>query len=199
MPEPRSWTRTRAAASVTAPLRSVTGARISAPGPSRQAPEEGFDRPLPGPLPPGSPSPGGSPALSPHRMGGAAPRSWTVELPAGLELLSMNGREHYQVRNRKFQALKTAAWATLRNAKLPLLDRVTVRVICDPPDKRLRDPDNLVVKPFVDAIVAAGILPGDDKRHVAWAHAEITGEVHRPSRLRMVITDVSDAGGRWET
>jgi Holliday junction resolvase RusA-like endonuclease len=89
----------------------------------------------------------------------------------------MNGREHHMARYRTFKSLKTAAWAMLVNAKLPRLDRITVRVILDPPDRRDRDPDNIVVKPFVDAIVAAKIIPDDNSRHVSWAHAEITEEV----------------------
>jgi crossover junction endodeoxyribonuclease RusA len=120
------------------------------------------------------------------------PRSWEVALPPGLELLSMNGREHFMARARTFKSLKTAAWAMLKNAKVPPLDRVTVRVIYDPPDRRPRDPDNLgaTVKPLVDAIVAAGIIPDDNSRHVVWAHAEIGPEVRKPSRLRIVITEV---------
>lgn len=123
---------------------------------------------------------------------GAAARSFEVALPPGLELLSLNGREHWAARARTFKSLKTAAWAMLVNARLPRLERVTVRVIYDPPDRRPRDPDNLgaTVKPLVDALVAAKIIPDDTSAHVAWAHAEISAEVHRPSRLRMVITEV---------
>lgn len=122
----------------------------------------------------------------------AEARSWEVALPPGLELLSLNGREHWAERARTFKSLKTAAWAMLLNARLPRLERVTVRVVYDPPDRRPRDPDNLAatVKPLVDAIVAAKILPNDTSEHVLWAHAEISAEVRRPSRLRMIITEV---------
>jgi Holliday junction resolvase RusA-like endonuclease len=98
-------------------------------------------------------------------------------------------------RHRTFQTLKTAAWAMLKNARVPRLDRVTICAVYDPPDNRRRDPDNLVVKPFVDAVVAAGILPDDDKRHVAWAHFEISEDIRRPSRVRLIITEVVADGG----
>lgn len=123
----------------------------------------------------------------------AEPRSWEVALPPGMELLSLNGREHWAARNRTFQSLKKAAWAMLVNARIPALELVTVRVVYEPPDRRPRDPDNLAatVKPLVDAVVAARIIPDDTSAHVAWAHAEISGEVRRPSRLRIIITEVA--------
>jgi crossover junction endodeoxyribonuclease RusA len=139
--------------------------------------------------------PAGQAAASSVADSGAQPRSWEVALPPGLELLSLNGREHWAARNRTFQSLKKAAWAMLLNARLPKLERVTVRVIYDPPDRRPRDPDNLsaTVKPLVDAIVAAKILPDDTSEHVLWAHGEVSTEVRRPSRLRIIITEVLPA------
>lgn len=132
-----------------------------------------------------------------HDAPPAGPRSWEVALPPGLEVLSLNGREHYMARHRTFQTLKNAAWAMLKNARIPRLERVTVRVVYDPPDRRPRDPDNLgpTVKPLVDAIVAAGILPSDTSAHVLWAHAEIGLDMRKPSRLRIIITEALPGGG----
>lgn len=145
---------------------------------------------------PSSPSAG-----QPGRLAGAgrastpAPRSWEVILPPGLKLLSLNGREHWGERNRVFQSLKKAAWAMVLNAKVPRLERVTVRVVYEPPDRRPRDPDNLIVKPLVDALVAAKVLPDDNSAHVAWAHAEISPDLHPMGRLRIVITEAPEQDG----
>ena len=42
---------------------------------------------------------------------GAPPRMWTLELPAGLKVLSLNGRIHWSEQRRRAAELKKAAWA----------------------------------------------------------------------------------------
>lgn len=128
--------------------------------------------------------------------------TWTIELPAGLELLSLNGREHYYARHRLYQSLKQAAWAMVLKAKLPRLQRVTVTVVYDPPDRRHRDADNLAptLKALVDGLVASGRIgagvplrpgQGDDSRYVAAVTMEIGPEPYPRGRLRLIICEVA--------
>lgn len=119
-----------------------------------------------------------------------------MEFPAGLSLLSLNGREHWAARNRKARALKDAATVLVRAARVPALERITVTVLYDPPDRRRRDHDNLMAtyKPLADGIVAAGVVPDDDTAHVAPPHCEVTGTVVPRGRLRMIITEAAPAG-----
>ena len=127
-------------------------------------------------------------------------RQWEIILPAGLEVLSLNGREHWAARNRKVQALKDAAIVMTRKAGVPQLEYVEFTVIYDPPDGRHRDPDNLVAsaKAAIDG-AAWVVLPhygkrrpiaGDDSRHVARVSCEIGPEPFPRGRLRMIITEL---------
>lgn len=124
-------------------------------------------------------------------------RSWTVELPAGLELLSMNGRENRWVRNRKVQALKDATIVMVRHAKVPGLQRIQIAVYYDPPNRRRRDHDNLMAtyKPLADGIVKAGVVPDDNTVYVVPPHCEVTGTIVPLGRIRIVITEVRARGG----
>lgn len=119
-------------------------------------------------------------------------RTWTIALPAGLKLLSPNQRLHWSERNRRFQSLKKAAWAMALNARIPALEHVTVTAEYQPPDGRHRDPDNAPaasLKPCIDGLVAAGVLAGDDRRHVSEVACRI-GERYPKGRLLITITEV---------
>ena len=80
-----------------------------------------------GALPPAS-APGRDPAQDPavgavvaDAAPSAGPRTYTIALPAGMELLSQNGRLHHFERNRRAQVLKKAAWLTALKEKIPPL------------------------------------------------------------------------------
>jgi hypothetical protein len=163
--------------------------------PSRTVIREGTAAPGSG-MPGAAQSPeGGASEHAPASPSGSTARTWTMELPAGLGLLSLNGREHWAARNRAAQALKKAAWAMTVSAKVPRLERIGVRVLYDPPDRRRRDHDNLAatLKPLIDGIVAAGVVGDDDTGHVAPPRCEITGTVYPRGRLRIVITEAGAA------
>lgn len=161
------------------------------------------------PRPGGVPDPDGGPGASQWSGAGTAPQApagsdatlnaalpagqtWTIELPAGLALLSLNHRRHWAQANRIYQDIKKAAWAMTINARVPRLERVEIRGVYDPPDRRHRDGDNYMpsVKAATDGIVQAGRLPGDDARYVARSSCEIGEQVYPRGRLRIVIRDV---------
>ena len=123
----------------------------------------------------------------------AEARTWTIELPAGLKLLSQNDRLHWSARNRISQGIKKAAWAMAINARIPRLERVEIQGIYDPPDRRRRDGDNLapVLKAVADGIVAAGRLPDDDSKHVVRSWCEISDRPYPRGRLRVIIREVT--------
>ena len=121
-----------------------------------------------------------------------APRTWTLELPPGLELLSLNKRYHWAARARLNAAWKKAAWVTALQDKVPHLDRVTITAEYQPPDLRRRDPDNasLALKACIDGLVAARVLDGDDSRYVTYAGCTI-GSLWPKGRLLLHITEVT--------
>lgn len=139
------------------------------------------------------PSGGSTAAATSVLPAGSTGRSWTIELPAGLKLLSLNQRLHWAEQNRRAQVLKKAAWVMALNAKIPHLDRVVITAEHQPPpDGRHRDGDNYApsAKAATDGIVAAGCLPGDDKRYVAGTFCTI-GEPYPRGRLVLHIAEVA--------
>jgi crossover junction endodeoxyribonuclease RusA len=123
-------------------------------------------------------------------------REWVLVFPAGIPLLSANGREHHMARYRKGRALKDAAIVMARKAKIPPLERITVTVLYDPPDRRHRDHDNLAPngKHISDGIVIAGVVPDDTPEYVVPGRCEITETVYPRGRLRVVVTELPSAG-----
>ena len=123
---------------------------------------------------------------------GFHPRTWMIELPAGIQILSLNDRTHWRARNRHGQVIKDAAITMVRKAKVPALERVAITVEYQPPDRRRRDPDNISIagKYAIDGITAAGVLKGDDERHVASVTCQI-GPTYPRGRLVLYITEVT--------
>lgn len=149
----------------------------------------------PGPSSPAGDGPGPSTgAAALHVAAAPAPgRTWEIAFPAGLELLSLNGREHHMARYRKSRALKDATIVLCRAAKVPALGRISVTVFYDPPDRRKRDHDNLwlTAKSLTDGLVKADVVVNDTPEYVVPGRCEVTETVHPGGRLRMVITELA--------
>ena len=122
----------------------------------------------------------------------AHPRTWTITLPPGLKMLSLNGRYHWSERDRRNKAFMKAAWAMALQAKIPRLDRVIVTAEYQPPDRRARDADNiaLAAKSGIDGLVKAGVLPDDDSSHVLRVECRI-GEPYPRGRLVLHVTEIT--------
>jgi hypothetical protein len=183
------------AADLRMPSRPGRG-RTRAPAPVTRAAH--LDRaPATGRVPGKTPA-GGAPASTQADSvppAGSTGRTWTLELPAGMELLSLNGREHWAARHRKTQALKDAAIVLTRKAKIPPLERVSVVAEYQPPDRRHRDPDNIALsaKAAIDGCRIAGLVPQDDSRHVLEVTCRI-GEFYPKGRLVLTITEIAATG-----
>jgi crossover junction endodeoxyribonuclease RusA len=127
----------------------------------------------------------------------AGSRTYTIALPAGLPLLSQNGRFHHFERNRRVQVLKKAAWLMALKEKIPPLERASIVVEYQPRDSRDTDPDNVPPasgKPCIDGLVAAGVLPDDNARYVTDVSGKIGPKFPR-GRLVLHITEVAAATG----
>jgi len=131
----------------------------------------------------------GKPGL-PRPAAGSNPRTWTIELPAGMQILSLNDRTHWQARNRHGQVIRDAAIVMARKARIPALGRVAITAEYRPPDRRRRDPDNIMpaVKYAIDGITAAGIIPDDSAAYVAGVTCTI-GEPCPRGQLVLHITE----------
>ncbi len=122
-------------------------------------------------------------------------REFTITLPPGLPVLSLNDRKHWARRNEAAQQLKLAAWASARSAKAPALQRAEVTVTYQPPDRRRRDPDNLAPtgKALIDGLVLAGVLPDDCSAHVT-AVRYVIGALYPLHPRGRVILHVREVG-----
>ena len=128
----------------------------------------------------------------------AGSRTFTIALPPGLTLLSLNGREHWSERARRTNALNKAAWAMALQAKIPRLERASIVVEYQPPDSRRRDAENTCAasgKAAIDGIVAAGVLEDDAcPQYVTEIRCTI-GEIWPRGRLVLHLTEIAAAGG----
>jgi Holliday junction resolvase RusA-like endonuclease len=130
---------------------------------------------------------------SPHTCA-RPPRTWVLELPAGLRLLSLNDRHHWAVKGRITRDLRKAAFVMARNARIPHLERAAIVVEYQPPlVTRRRDLDNVPPasgKPCIDGIVDAGVLADDSPAYVAGI-LHLIGEPYPKGRIVLRITEVS--------
>jgi crossover junction endodeoxyribonuclease RusA len=102
--------------------------------------------------------------------------------------LTLNGRLHHMARYRITRQVKADVHRLAVAARLPKsCRRAAVTLVYEPPDRRRRDTDNLfaTIKPAVDGLVAYGLVPDDDSRHVATVCR--VGEVVRGGRLWLLI------------
>ena len=130
------------------------------------------------------------------RAAGASPdgsRTFTITLPAGMELLNANDRDiHWARRKRITRELRQTTGWKARIQHIPAMQRAYVLGVYEPPDRRRRDPANLYpsFKACVDGLVDAGVLPDDDAAHLDGPDMRL-GEVCRQGRLVLHLTEVA--------
>jgi crossover junction endodeoxyribonuclease RusA len=119
------------------------------------------------------------------------PRTWVIELPAGIELLNANQRHSWRYKARVTAELRrTAGWAA-RAARVPRLERAHVLAEYQPPDGRRRDPANWYpsFKACIDGLIDAGVLPDDDAAHLDGPDMRL-GEPYPKGRLVLTVTEL---------
>lgn len=95
-------------------------------------------------------------------------------------LISKEGREY-----RERVAIERAA----QRVK-PLPGRVRVTIMCCLPDRRERDPDNLL-KGLMDSMVHAGILAGDSFKHIQALTVEDSGAMEKGGKVMVRIEEAT--------
>lgn len=100
-----------------------------------------------------------------------------VPLPWPKPPLSLNDRMHWRPKYEKTKRVQGEALLAIRASRprLPELDAAEVVLCWRVPDLVRRDLDNVVatLKPAIDALVQAGVLPRDDWKHVHLAASRI--------------------------
>jgi Holliday junction resolvase RusA-like endonuclease len=131
------------------------------------------------------------------------PRSYTLTIllpqPRLRRALSPNGRAHWGVRYQARRVLQEATLAALLAARppvpRPLAPPVQVAARFQFPDRRRRDPDNLValLKPVLDLLQAYGALVDDDHAAVALGPLTLT-IAPGPATLVCTLTPANRGG-----
>lgn len=119
------------------------------------------------------------------------PRSWTIELPAGMTLINANDRLHWAVKARLTKTIRDAAHIITRQAKVPRLEKARIEFFFHPgPRIRRRDAANWFpsAKAAVDGVVDAGVL-ADDSDEFLEGPIPRRGEAREKSQLVLVITE----------
>lgn len=122
------------------------------------------------------------------------PRTWTIALPPGIELLNANQRLHWAERGRRVKGIRRAAWALAREQKIPQLDKATVLVEYRPPmASRRRDAANLApsAKAAIDGCTDAKVWLDDDSQHVL-SETYVIGDKCAGGQLLIHITEVTE-------
>lgn len=120
-------------------------------------------------------------------------RTWTVALPAGMQLINANKPMHWHTKAKLIKEVRATTAILARAAKLPRLQRASVVVEYRPPDKRRRDVHNLypTAKAAIDGLVDAGVLPDDNDHHLLGP--DMRRGQHEPlGRLVLHITDMGE-------
>lgn len=94
----------------------------------------------------------------------------TIPLPWARPPMSLNDRQHWRPKAEKTKRVRLEALFAIRSARPrpKPVEAADVVLHWRVPDWRRRDLDNLAatLKPTIDALVDAGVLPDDDWQHV---------------------------------
>jgi len=128
---------------------------------------------------------------------GREPRTFTIEMPAGMELLNSGDRISRHVRAKRTRELRTAAGWWARALRIPLLERA--RIVVEyrlPAITRNRDAGSWAPtgEACIDGCRDAGIIRDDHSRIVVEESCTI-GEQFPRGRIVIHITEVIDEPG----
>ncbi|MCW2900732.1 MAG: endodeoxyribonuclease RusA [Streptosporangiaceae bacterium] len=121
------------------------------------------------------------------------PRSWRIELPAGMFLLNDNQRLDRRRKAEHIAVIRQTTAYTARHAKLPELERAHVFYVVHPDKKtRSRDPGNWSpsAKAAIDGLVDAGLLPDDNSTRLLGPDPRL-GTARAKTQMALVITDLT--------
>jgi crossover junction endodeoxyribonuclease RusA len=116
--------------------------------------------------------------------------SWIIQLPYATPPLTLNGRQHWATKARAVKEVRETVAFLARFERIPAQKRVHIALHYVPRDSRNRDSDNLVatLKPCIDGIVDAKVVPNDTPEYVTWTPPIIEPANSNDAHLYLVIT-----------
>jgi len=123
-------------------------------------------------------------------------RTWSLSLPYRRPPLNLNQRLHHMAEYRIKTQLKQDIILLARAHKIPRLAAVTAELVWFKGDNRVADSDNIspTLKPCLDGLVSAGVLPDDNSDHVLRTSTKVLlrrDHEHRGSFVVLYIRDLS--------
>ncbi len=112
------------------------------------------------------------------------PTSWTLEFPD--HPLSPNDHKHRMVRANRTKAWRHAAYLRCLMAQIPHCTRIKVSAVFVRRALGVADEDNdrARLKPIIDGIVDAGVIPNDRRGAIVWGTVT---EERGPKGLRVIV------------
>ena len=114
---------------------------------------------------------------------------WTIRLPYTAPPLTLNGRQHWASKARGVREVRGTVATLARVLHIPACQRIHVTLHYVPRDGRRRDADNLVgtLKPCIDGLVDARIVPDDSPEYLTWSPPVIDPPDSNEPHLYLVI------------
>lgn len=134
------------------------------------------------------------------------PRTFVIEFPPGMELLTANSRLSRYPRARLIKSLRGIGWGHAKKCRVPQLGPATVEVFYHPPagrgplcSARIHDADNIAptAKALIDGIAQSGVWPRDSAQHVRRVSYEF-GPKSKRGQVVMRITEVATSAARGQ-
>jgi len=120
----------------------------------------------------------------------------TIVLPLPTGLMLPNRKAHWKAKREAFVTAKQLAWATALEAVMRIpgwrpISSCVVQYTFYGPDHRLRDPDNYAAacKPYLDGLVAAGLLLDDSNRVIKNSSGRFGQPDDKGPRTEVEITE----------
>ena len=125
----------------------------------------------------------------------AGQQKWWIRLPYLRPPLSLNDRPHWRTRARITKQLRAETATLARAHRVGRHQRIHVELVYRPAYARHRDADNTVptLKPCIDGLVDAGVIPDDTPEHVEWTITIKPADSDRPA-VWLVVKPVAAQG-----
>lgn len=116
--------------------------------------------------------------------------SFVIELPYTRPPLTLNQKMHWAVKAKLTRQVRSTVCSLARQARIGQHEQVDVVLEYTPRDSRRRDRDNLVatLKPCLDGLVDAGLVPDDSPQFLSWSAPVICPPDPSAPGLRLRVT-----------
>jgi hypothetical protein len=117
--------------------------------------------------------------------------TWVLRLPWPKPPITLNTHwRAWQARWRAEQTIAATSALLAAHARIPACQRIHVQLVWVPRLNRTRDEDNPIatLKPLIDGLKKAGVVPDDNPKHVTWDRPRIEPANPRDPHMDLIVT-----------